>query len=219
MDHKTYQLILVDDHELLLSSLSELINSENHLNVIQTFSSGNELIKFLESTKVDLCILDLNMPGLNGLETAEILLKKDPNILLLILTMHKELSLVKKMNQMGIKGYLPKSCDKDEFIFAINQILKGKTYFSSIEIEQSINSELNENTDHIHDLVKINSLSNREREIIHYLCQGLSNKQIAEKLFISHKTIGNHRTNIMRKLKVHNIVELIRFSFKTGLEK
>lgn len=219
MDSKKLQIVLVDDHELLLSSLSEMINSQANINVATTFTSGEELIESIENSPSDLYILDLNLPGINGLETAERLLKKYPEIKILILTMHKELSLIKKMHQLGIQGYLPKSCDKDEFLFAINQILKGKTYFSSLETEKMIEESIQQDDNTGDDLVKISNLSSREKEIIHYLCQGFSNKQIADQLFISHKTVGNHRTNIMMKLDVHNIVELIRFSFKNGLEK
>jgi DNA-binding NarL/FixJ family response regulator len=219
MDKDTYQIILVDDHELLLSSLGEMINAQKNLNVAMSFTLGEELIEQCDQFQADLYILDLNLPGLNGLETAEKLLKKYPAIKLMILTMHKEWSLIKKMHQIGIKGYLPKSCDKDEFLFAIHQILKGKTYFSSIENEKIFEESIKQEERSGDDLVKVSTLSNREKEIIHFLCQGLSNKQIAEKLFVSHKTIGNHRNNIMKKLNVHNIVELIRFSFKNGLEK
>jgi len=219
MDSKKLQIVLVDDHELLLSSLSEMINSQANLNIVASFTSGEELMENIDKVQSDLFILDLNLPGINGLETAERLLKKYPEIKILILTMHKELSLIKKMHQMGIKGYLPKSCDKDEFLFAIHQIIKGKSYFSSLETEKMIEESIQQDESTGDDLVKISNLSSREKEIIHYLCQGFSNKQIAEKLFVSHKTIGNHRTNIMKKLDVHNIVELIRFSFKNGLEK
>ncbi len=209
--------MLVDDHELILSSLKSLINSVENLKVTGTFATGKELIEAVEKNIPDLCILDLNMSGLNGLETAEILLKKYDSLKILILTMHKEQSLIKKMIQIGIKGYVPKSCDRDEFIFAIQQLLKGKTYYSSVAIEKVIDKETHQLEINDHDLIKIASLSKREIEIIHYLCQGFSNKQIAEKLNISHKTIGNHRTNIMQQLDVHNIVELIRFSLKHHL--
>lgn len=209
--------MLVDDHELILSSLKSLINSVENLKVTGTFATGKELIEAVEKNIPDLCILDLNMSGLNGLETAEILLKKYDSLKILILTMHKEQSLIKKMIQIGIKGYVPKSCDRDEFIFAIQQLLKGKTYYSSVAIEKVIDKETHQHEINDHDLIKIASLSKREMEIIHYLCQGFSNKQIAEKLHISYKTIGNHRTNIMQKLDVHNIVELIRFSLKHHL--
>lgn len=217
MDNNNYHILLADDHELILSSLKSLINSEENLKVTGTFATGRTLIEAIDNEIPDLCIIDLNMPGLTGLETAEILLKKHESLKILILTMHKEHSLIKKMMQIGIKGYVPKSCDRDEFIFAIQQVLKGKTYFSSIAIEKVIDAETHKNELNDHDLTKIASLSKREMEIIHYLCQGFSNKQIGKELNISYKTIGNHRANIMQKMDVHNIVELIRFSLKHHL--
>jgi len=124
--------------------------------------------------------------------------------------MHKERSLIKRMKLLGIKGYLIKTCDSDELIFAINKVLKGSTYFSN---ELFTNSFL----DDISDIEKTSSLSKREHEIIRLLCDGNSNKKIADSLFISHKTVDTHRTNIMQKLNVHNIAELIRFCYRNGI--
>jgi len=218
MSKTVFNIILADDHELLISSLREMINDEDNLSVVGTVNTGLELIDLVRETNIDLCIIDLNMPGISGLETSEILLKQNPEIKILILTMHKEKSLIKKMVSMGVKGYLPKTCDKDEFIFAINQILKDKIYFSNILIEDLIKEEIyQENNPSA--FLKISLLTEREEEIIHHLCQGLNNKQIAAKLFVSHKTIGNHRSNIMQKLDVHHIVELMRFCIKHGLEE
>ncbi len=124
--------------------------------------------------------------------------------------MHKERSLIKRMKLLGIKGYLIKTCDSDKLIFAINKVLKGSTYFSN---ELFTNSFL----DDISDIEKTSSLSKREHEIIRLLCDGNSNKKIADSLFISHKTVDTHRTNIMQKLNVHNIAELIRFCYRNGI--
>ena len=124
--------------------------------------------------------------------------------------MHKERSLIKRMKLLGIKGYLIKTCDSDELIFAINKVLKGSTYFSNKLFTNSF-------LDDISDIEKTSSLSKREHEIIRLLCDGNSNKKIADSLFISHKTVDTHRTNIMQKLNVHNIAELIRFCYRNGI--
>jgi len=216
MEKPAHNIILADDHEIFLDSLSTLINSEENLNIISTANSGKELINRVKDTFPDLCIVDMDMPNMNGLQASEILLKLYPGIKILILTMHKEKSLIKKMMSMGVKGYLIKTCDKDEFIFAINQILKDKTHFSDEVIKTIVKDDGFDNPDSSY-LSKIALLSQRENEIIRHLCIGLNNKQIADKLFVSHKTIDNHRSSIMRKLDVHNIVELIRFCLKHGL--
>ncbi len=215
MDKTRYNIILADDHEIFLESLSALIEAEENLHVVSCVSNGRDLVSKVKESKPDLCIVDMDMPEMNGLQASEILLKSFPDLRILVLTMHKEKSLIKKMMSLGIKGYLIKTCDKEEFLFAINRILKNKTHFSEEVIETMVRES--EISDDNSGISKLALLSGREKEIIRLLCQGFSNNQIAEKLFISSKTVDNHRTNLMRKLDVHNIVELIRFSLKHGL--
>lgn len=215
MGKAKYKIILADDHEIFLESLSALIDAEDNLHVVSCANNGKDLISKVNELKPDLCIVDMDMPEMNGLQASEILLKSIPDLKILVLTMHKEKSLIRKMMSLGIKGYLIKTCDKEEFLFAINRVLKNKTHFSEEVIETMVREpEINGDNSGIS---KLALLSEREKEIIRHLCIGLSNNQIAEKLFISSKTVDNHRTNLMRKLGVHNIVELIRFSLKHGL--
>jgi len=216
MNKEVYKIILADDHEIFLESLSTLVSSEDNMQVFSKAHNGKELVDLVKENPPDLCIVDMDMPEMNGLQASESLLRIYPDIKILILTMHKEKSLIKKMMNIGIKGYLLKTCDKEEFIFAINQILKNKTYFSDEVIETIVKDDAYE-TKGSPDISKIATLSDREKEVIRLLCDGLNNKQIADKLFVSHKTIDNHRTNVMRKLDVHNIVGLIRFCLKHGL--
>ena len=216
MEKQVFSLILADDHEIFLDSLSAMLVTEDNLSIVSKVNNGKELVKTASELNPDMCIVDIDMPVMNGLQASETLIKLFPEIKILILTMHKERSLIKKMMNIGVKGYLLKTCDKDEFIFAVNQILKNKTYFS----DQVINTLIRENNPEEPDsfaISKIATLSDRELEIIQFLCIGLSNKQIAEKLYVSPKTIDNHRTNLMHKLDVHNIVELVRFCLKQGL--
>jgi len=215
MNNAKYNIILADDHEIFLESLSALIEAEENLHVVSCVNNGRDLVSKVKESKPDLCIVDMDMPEMNGLQASEILLKSFPDLRILVLTMHKEKSLVKKMMSLGIKGYLIKTCDKEEFLFAINRILKNKTHFSE-EIIETIVSEPKISGDNS-GISKIALLSQREKEIIRLLCKGLSNNQIAGKLFISSKTVDNHRTNLMHKLDVHNVVELIRFCLKHGL--
>lgn len=213
---KMYSIVLSDDHEIMIDGLSTLINAEKNLSVIALARNGEELVRIVKEKLPDLCIVDLDMPRMNGLEASEILLKLFPELKILILSMHKEMSLLKRIKKLRIRGYVLKTCDKSEFIFAINQLLQGKTYFTGELVDSFIPEHGEEN--HLDNTnLKPSTLSAREKEIIQHLCNGLTNNQIATKLHISHKTVENHRTNIMRKLEVHNIVELVRFSIKNGL--
>ncbi len=215
MEKRDYTIILADDHEILLESLKGLLKDEPDLKVVGKANTGLELIERVHISVPDLCIVDMDMPGMSGMVASEKLIAAYPNIKILILSMHGESSLIKNMIKIGIKGYLTKTCDRDEFIFAIRQILKGKTHFANEVITAVTNFTQNLTIDG--DFTKIGLLSNREREIVKLICQGLTNKQIGEQLFLSHKTVDNHRTSIMRKLDIHNIVGLVRFCIKHGL--
>jgi len=200
-----HKILLADDHEMMLDGLKAIIEAEPDLYVVGTARNGEELISKAAITKPDLCIVDLDMPVMNGLEAAPVLLRRQPETKIILLTMHKEKSILRKVKEAGIHGYLLKTGDSEELLFALRQVLKGKTYYT---VQLMNFSEDEENKTH---LEKIAQLTNREREIIKHLCEGYSNGKIAEKLFISISTVDNHRTNIMRKLDVHNIVELTRF--------
>ena len=212
MEENKHQIILADDHEIMLDGLSGLINSESNLSILALAKNGEELIDCVKNNLPDLCLVDLDMPKMDGLQAAEVLLRLFPDIKIIILTMHKERSLVKRMKRLGIKGYLIKTCDSDELIFAINKVLKGNSYFSNEIFSNSFLGDVD-----VSDIEKTSSLSTREHEIIRLLCDGDSNKKIADKLFISHKTVDTHRTNIMQKLDVHNIAELIHFCYRNNI--
>jgi len=215
---KKYNIALADDHILILDGISTLIEDQPNLHVVYKAQNGKELIDFVELSIPDICIIDMEMPIMNGLQASELLLRKYPNLKIIILTMYQEPSIVKNLTNIGISGYLLKTSDKDELLFAINQVLKGKTYFDSKLINQNITS--NKSTDSsISDISKVSRLSEREKEVATLLCNGLSNKQVAEKLFLSSSTVDNHRTNLMRKLDVHNVVELIRFCLRNSIAK
>lgn len=212
MEEKKFTIILADDHEIMLEGLSGLINAETNLSILAIAKNGKEIVERVKETPPDICLIDLDMPKMDGLQASEMLLRLFPDIKIMILTMHKERSLLKRMKYLGIKGYLIKTCDSDELIFAINKVLKGGAYFSSDILTNVFLGDMDAS-----DIEKTSSLSKREHEIIRLLCDGDSSKKIADKLFISHKTVETHRSNIMQKIEVHNIAELIRFCYRNGI--
>jgi DNA-binding NarL/FixJ family response regulator len=208
-----FSVLLADDHEIMLDGLSAIINAEPTLQVIDVARNGSELVVKYEQLKPEICIVDLDMPIMNGLQASELLLKKYEGIKIIILTMHKENSIIKRIKCMGVKGYVLKTCDSDELLFAIKHVLKGKTYYSEEIISEEFSAQETESS----EMAKISQLTKRELEIVKLLCDGLSNTKIAERLFLSPSTVDNHRTNIMRKLDVHNVVELTRFCLNNRL--
>ena len=208
-----YKIILADDHEVLLDGLVAIINAEDNLRVAGTARNGNDLLNKVRLHQPDLCIVDLDMPVMNGLDASGLILKQYEDIRIIILTMHKESSLLKKIKDAGIHGYLLKTCDSEELIFAVNKVLKGQRYYTGLLFSEPSAEEQTSGS----DLGKISLLTRRELEIVKLLCQGYSNTKIAAELCISPSTVDNHRTNIMRKLDVHNIAGLIRFCISNNV--
>jgi DNA-binding NarL/FixJ family response regulator len=206
MENKA-KIIIADDHEVILEGLSAILNAEDNLKVIATAHNGKELLEKSAELDPDLCIVDIDMPVIDGLQASEMLIQRHNDFKIILLTMYNEGSILRKAKELGIKGYLLKTCDSEELIFAINKVLKGKTYYTG----QLLSSGEQDSTPDVNALSRIAQLTKRELEIIPLICQGYSNSRIATKLFISPSTVDNHRTNIMRKLGVSNVARLIRF--------
>jgi len=214
MNEELHRLILADDHDIMLDGLKGIISNEDNLKIVNYAKNGKELVDLVNKHKPDLCIVDIDMPILNGLQASKLIKKNHPEIRIIILSMHQDISILKKIKSIKVEGYLIKTCDKEDLIFAINRVLKGKTYYTQDLVFHN-NTTFFKNNNEINN---INSLSKRELEIVKLLCIGDSNNKIASKLYISPKTVDNHRTSIMRKLEVHNIVELTRLCIRNNME-
>jgi len=206
-------IILADDHEVILDGLSAILNAEGNLKVVATARDGQDLLEKSAEHHPDLCIVDMDMPLMNGLQAAEMLIQRYKDFRIILLTMHNEGSILRKAKQMGIKGYLLKTCDTDELIFAIHKVLKGQTYYTG----QLLSAIERDPAPDENAVARIAKLTKRELEIIPLICQGHTNNQIATELFISPSTVDNHRTNIMRKLGVRNVAGLIRFCIQNKI--
>lgn len=208
-------LILADDHHLIIDGICKLLENETDINIVACCSNGKEVLELLPNTEVDILLLDLDMPIMNGLQCAEIVRKKYSEIKIAILTMHKEKALIHRFIEFGVNGYLLKTINKDELLFAIRKIANGGDYFHS-----EVTMALTKKQSIIPDVTQsplLKELTNREIEIIRLVSKGYTNNEIGEKLFVSPRTIDTHRTNIMRKLDLHNVVEIVRFAFHNKL--
>lgn len=157
------------------------------------------------------------MPVLNGLETTKRIRERGFNVKILILSMHNEAAIIKESKAIGANGYLLKNSSQKELINAIEQVLTGSEFYEAIP-ENAVNGNamLHQKTG-LKDEVLLIELTDREKEILKFVAEGLSNKEIGEELFISHRTVDTHRTNLMKKLNIHNVAGLIRFAIKSGL--
>jgi len=208
-------LILADDHHLIIDGITKLLEDEIDINIVATCSNGKDVLEILPKINVDVLLLDLDMPIMNGLQCAETIKQKYPEVKIAILTMHQEKALIQKFIEFGVVGYFLKTIQKDELVYAIKTIADGGDYFPS-----DITKALLEKQSIIPDITHsplLKELTKREIEIIQLVSQGFFNIEIGKKLFISHRTVDTHRTNIMRKLDLHNVAEIVRFAFQNKL--
>ncbi|MEL7144929.1 MAG: response regulator transcription factor [Bacteroidota bacterium] len=209
------KIILADDHKIITEGIANLLKKEADIKIEAIFHDGLSLMDYLPHHPVDLILLDIDMPMLNGIECAEKILKRNPDQKIAMLTMHGEKALIIRLIEMGVKGYFIKTIEQDELILAIRKICAGNEYFPADVTKALLTQKETVNDVTINPLV--NELSARETEIIKLVAQGMSNKEIGESLFISHRTVDTHRTNLMKKLNIHNIAGLIRFAFQNKL--
>lgn len=206
------KVIICDDHSIVSDGLRSLIQTESGWHVITTVSNGRELLDTLRLVIPDIVLLDVDMPVLNGIETLRLLKEQHPDIRVIMITMHNESSLVKKFSTLGAFGYLPKNADRDSLFDALERVYRGESCFD-FNYKQTADTDKNLINDDKH----FSQLTDRETEILKLIATGYSNKEIADKLDISHRTVDTHRTNLMKKLEVSNVAGLVRFAFKNGL--
>ncbi|REH01657.1 response regulator transcription factor [Flavobacterium aquicola] len=204
------QVVLADDHVFVRDGIKSLLENEANITVIGEATDGVEAITAIEELKPDLLILDIRMPNLTGIEVVEQLRGKNNFVKIIMLSMHESEEYVLKSIQAGADGYLLKGSSKEEFLKAVHTVSNGGKYFSgdisSILIGQLTHSSIN--TEPKQTLGEEQVITKREKEILKLLLSGKGNKEIAEALDISKRTAEVHRFNLMKKLKVKNLMEL-----------
>ncbi len=207
------KIILVDDHTLFRRGLRGLIEHQTSHEVVAEASSGEEFLELLRSTTVDLVFMDISMDGISGDVATRRALELYPSLKVITLSMFGDESYYKLMVEAGAKGFLLKDSEIHEVIEAIEAVGGGGNYFS--------NRLFCTLTTNMHSVESVASeeeiLSNREREILVAVCQGLSNHEIADKLFISKRTVDKHRANIMEKTGCKNTANLVVYAVRSGM--
>ena len=202
------KLILADDHKLFREGVRSILENVDEIQIVDEVDNGRALINSLRVKQTDMVILDISMPGISGIEACRLIHKAYPCLKILILSMHGEESFVRSAIEAGASGYLPKEIDHTELIEAILTINKGGSYFSKDISSKLISSFLTKDKQH---------LTPREKEIIVLVCDGLSNKEIADKLSISVRTVDCHKNNILQKLGLKSSVDLVKYGLKNEL--
>jgi DNA-binding NarL/FixJ family response regulator len=209
-----YQIILADDHLMFRDGIKRIIEDSQHLSVIGEADDGLQLLELLKKAKPDMVILDISMPKLRGLETTREIKTLYPDIKVLILTMHRNKEYLLQALSAKADGYLLKEDTDRQLIAAIESIRGGKIFLSPLMSEDLSQNLLGfiENADQSLD----DTLSTREKEVLTLLAEGKSSKEIADLLFISTRTVEHHRARINKKLKVNNIVDLVKYAIRKG---
>jgi DNA-binding NarL/FixJ family response regulator len=205
-------LILADDHQLVLDGLKAMLEESPEFELKGQALDGEMAVNLVRNLKVDVVLMDVDMPGMDGVEATKILKNESPDVKVVILTMHDEKSIIRMLMDIGADGYLLKNSSKEELEQAIKAVHGGKKHFSS-EVTMAL---LQPDEPGIQK-ENLAGLTEREIEILKLIAEGKSNREIGDELFISHRTVDTHRTNLMKKLEIHNIAGLIRFAIKNGL--
>ncbi len=208
---KTIKLLLVDDQKMFLDGISAFLESDESFEIIGTALNGEMAIESIDKYEPDVVVLDIEMPVMNGIEAAEIILKKHSNVKILILTMYNRKDFIMKLMGIGVHGYLLKNKSKEELMAAIHNVYRGQAHFSLEVLQKAVNPGTM--------LDKEVKLTDREVEILSSLGDGLTTREIAAKLFISEPTVNTHRRNLLRKLEFSSDKHLIRYSIKKGFSK
>lgn len=208
MQPKPINVLIVDDHPMVIEGLKSLLGDDERLRIKNHFTTGRDTLLFLENEVVDVILLDVNLPDINGVEMVKLILSKSSNIKILGLSTYSEPSIINQMIRNGVKGYLLKNVTSDELVNAISQVYDGHFYFGS-EIQKILADSVSQASPDVPKLTR------REKHILQLIAEGKTTYVIAAELFISPLTVETHRRNLMQKLEVPNAASLI----KTAVEK
>ncbi len=208
-------VFIVDDHRMVIEGLQLLLQNEPNIQVTGTALSGEEAIANITNQPVDVVLLDINMPGINGIETCKLLMKSHPQLKIIAISMHKESSLIKLMLGNGAKGYVLKNAGQDEVVDAITKVYEGKNYLDDTVNEIVLKSVMNQS-----EKKRTNpfpSLSPREKDVLQCILDELTTQEIADRLHISFGTVETHRRNMLIKTGARNTAGLVRIALEYEL--
>jgi len=209
---KRIKLLLVDDHPVVRKGISSCLARHEHLHVVGEAANGEEGIRKARELTPDIVLMDIDMPEMNGLTVTEVLRKEFPKIKVLILSMHSNSEYVMRIIQSGASGYVLKEAPTEELVRAIETVNAGEAFFSPEVARVALNKYLKGTGENA-----AAQLTNREREVLVQIAEGLSNKEIANKLGVGVRTVETHRERIMRKLNIHSVAGLTKFAISQGL--
>ncbi len=211
----TINIILVDDHKIIRDGLRSLLEKEKDMAVVAEAKNGRDAVKISRKHVPDIIVMDINMPDLNGVDAAELILTENPGIRIIALSIHATRRYVTRMLKAGASGYLVKHCAYEELADAIRSVANNKPYLSS----QILDTVISDYTSNFPpgEISTLSTLTSREREILQLVAEGVKSEDIADRLFVSVKTVSSHRRALMQKLNLYSVAELTRYAIREGL--
>ncbi len=213
------KVLLVDDHTVVRDSIAIMLAQLDDIQIVGSLSSGEELISKMRDLNPDMIIMDIHMKGMTGIEATRWVKERNNKIKVILLSMEVKKELVSAGIQSGIDGYLPKDVEKSTLIEAIRVVSKGEKYFNeaitNLVFEDFYNREVSARQTKQH--LQLTDLSKREMEVLQLVASGKSDKEVADQLFISAKTVNTHKMHILDKLGLKNTAELVRYAIKNEL--
>lgn len=209
------EIVLADDHKVVRQGLRALLEAESDFRVVGETGDGLEAVQLVERLKPDVLVLDLMMPGLSGLEVTRQVGRLSPQTRVVVLSMHASQAYVLEALRNGAAGYVLKESSTEDLVRALREVTAGRRYLSAPLSERAIEAyvELSQEA----TLDPYETLTNREREVLHLVAEGHTNVEIAARLSISPRTAETHRANLMRKLDLHTQTDVIRFALRRGI--
>lgn len=206
-------VMIADDHKMVREGIKQLLELSDSISVVDMVSDGNECISVLKHQKPDLLLLDINMPGKNGLETLEEIKKSDLNVKVILLTVHNEVDYLLKAIETGTDGYVLKDCGSSELLNAIEIVMSGESFIQPDMIPMLNSRMISKNS----DKEKMKNLTKRELEVLVLVSEGMFNKEIADQLSISERTVKNHISSIFKKIDVADRTQAAVFAIRNNL--
>jgi DNA-binding NarL/FixJ family response regulator len=214
---KSIKVLLADDHKLVRDGIKGYLEEDPAITVVAEAGNGEEALEMVVEKDIDVAILDINMPKLDGIKTAEQIRERKSGVKIIALTMLNETQHIRQMLRAGATGYLLKSCSRSELLLAIKSVNAGDTYFSqevTHSVMQAMRGQSNAKRSKFNQIL----LTKREKEILHLITLQYSNQEIAGKLFISVRTVEAHKRNLIEKTGSKNVVGLVLYAIENGVQ-
>uniref|UniRef100_F4C9I3 Two component transcriptional regulator, LuxR family n=1 Tax=Sphingobacterium sp. (strain 21) TaxID=743722 RepID=F4C9I3_SPHS2 len=199
------KVIIIDDHPIVIDGLKNLFFTHEDISLVESYKSGKEAIDALKGMDVDVILLDINLPDMNGINLCSDLKRNHPGLKIIALSLHNEHAVIRSMLQNGALGYVIKNAPGDEILEAIRTVARGQKYLCSATRTTMTNAEADQH-------ITVPLITRREKEVLQLIGKGLTTQQVADQLFISPHTVESHRKKLMEKFEVNNIISVIKLA-------